>query len=64
MKSHGESINGVLSPLVLGAGMTVIKKLLTAKFTKFLRGGGVLFGGEVDTKFSSVNVEGKMCGTA
>jgi hypothetical protein len=51
--------------------MTVIKKLLTAKFTKGLRGGGggggeggILFGGEVDTKFSPVNVEGKMCGTA
>ena len=67
MESHGESINGVLSPSVLGAGITMIKKLLTAKFIKGLRGGGggaVLFGGEVDTKFSPVNVEGKMLGTA
>jgi len=70
IKSHGKSINCVLSPPVLGAGITMIKKLLTAKFTKGLgggggeAGGGGLFGGEADKKFSSVNVEGKMCGTA
>ena len=45
MKSHGESINGVLPPLMLGAGITMIKKLLTAKFTKGLRGGGEGGGG-------------------
>jgi len=65
MKSHGESINGVPPSSVLGAGITMIKKLLTAKFTKGRReGGGGLLGGEVDTKFSPMNVEGKMCGTA
>jgi hypothetical protein len=50
MKSHGESTKDVLPPSVLGAGITMIKKLLTAKFAKGLRRGGEgLFGGEVDT---------------
>jgi hypothetical protein len=49
MKSNSESINGVLPPSVLGAGITMIKKLLEAKFTQDLGGGG-LFGGGVDTK--------------
>jgi hypothetical protein len=79
MKSHGESINGVFSPSVLGAGITMITKLLTAKFTKGFRGrgrrggggeggeggeGGGLFGGEVVTKLSPVNMEGNRYGTA
>jgi hypothetical protein len=40
-KSHSKSINGVLPPLALGTGTTMIKKLLTTKFTKGLGGGGV-----------------------
>jgi hypothetical protein len=68
MKSLSKLINVVLSPSMLGAGITMIKELLTAKFAKGLGGGGGgggggLFGGEVDSKFLRVNVEGKMCGT-
>jgi hypothetical protein len=65
MKSHGESINDVLRLSVLGAGITMSTKLLTAKLTKSLKGGGEgLFRGEVVTKFSPVNMEEKTCGTA
>jgi hypothetical protein len=42
MKRSGGPTNDVLSPSAVGAGIAMIKELLTAKFTRGLGGGGFL----------------------